>query len=43
MQIALALSLEEFQANQVVFRHKDVGEKFYIVLKGSVSVMVGHK
>ena len=38
MEIAKALLLETKPEGQMVFDHGDVGYKFYIILKGTVTV-----
>ena len=38
--IALVLTYEESLGNTLLFRFGDTGDKFYIILKGSVSVMI---
>ena len=40
MEIAKALLLETLPCDVQVFDHGDVGHKFYIILKGSVSVQL---
>ena len=34
------MTLEEFAEGQTVFKHEDIGDKFYIILEGSVSAHV---
>ena len=39
-EIAKALVLETFGSNEMVFDFEDIGDKFYIILQGSVDVSV---
>ena len=39
-EIGLNLLLESFEKNAMVFDQGDVGEKFYIILRGSVEVQI---
>lgn len=39
-QIALAMTVEEFNEGDIVFKHDDTGDKFYIILEGSVGVLI---
>lgn len=34
----MCLLVERFEANQTVFKHGELGTKFYIILEGSVGV-----
>lgn len=38
LEIAQALLLEKYQAGQMVFDHSQIGDRFYFVLSGSVTV-----
>lgn len=39
-EIAKALVLETFGRNEMVFDFEDAGDKFYIILEGSVDVSI---
>ena len=39
-EIAKALVLETFERNEMVFDFEDAGDKFYIILEGSVDVSI---
>ena len=40
MEIIKALRIERFKKDDLVFEYGDLGDKFYIILEGSVSVLV---
>ena len=40
IQIAMNMELEEFAKDEKLFSHGDVGTKFYMILKGSVSILI---
>jgi len=40
LEISKSITLEKFEIGQYVFKHQEVGNKFYIILKGEVGVYV---
>ena len=40
MQIAMNMELEEFGKDEKLFNYGDVGTKFYMIMKGSVSILI---
>ena len=40
MEIIKALQIEKFNINEEIFEYGDLGDKFYIILEGSVSVLI---
>jgi CRP-like cAMP-binding protein len=40
MEIASYLTYESFDEGELVFEYGTVGENFYVVLKGAVSVLI---
>ena len=38
VEITLTMLLEQFEENQMVFDHGELGDKFYIILQGQVGV-----
>ena len=41
-RICLQLKCEQYDMNEIVCRQGDKGDKFFIILKGSVSVIITH-
>ena len=41
--IAICLLLEEFEKDEMIFDQGDYGDKFYVILKGSVGVDISVK
>lgn len=39
-KISVSLVLEQFYKNNIIFRLGDTGDKFYLILKGNVSVLI---
>ena len=37
------MELEEFKKDEKLFNHGDIGTKFYMILKGSVSILIPQK
>ena len=43
MEIYPKIKFEHFPAGEVVFNHGDYGDKFYIIMKGEVGVIIPKK
>ena len=42
-RICPQLKCEQYEANEIICRQGDKGDKFFIILKGSVSVIITHE
>lgn len=42
-EILAVMQYERYKKNHMVFNYEDVGDKFYIILKGHVSVLLPYK